>query len=854
MEELDAIRQRESRISPASTVIVTIDYVQDKPERIQDRGAGLPPLIVPAEKAPTYTDEERQRFDALIGSIRSRNPYTIDESGYLQLPGLPLVLLSGLTEQQATARLASDALLTKLAVSVAILPVEKTGVARLKLFGHDLFASDAVDSAVSASGSVPQGYLLGPGDTLLVQLFGSQNRLYRLVIDREGKINFPEIGPIHILGKSFEAARDEIEQRVSSQLIGARASVSMAEARAIQVFLAGDVKNPGSYTISGLSTVLSALYAAGGVSERGSLRSIQIKRGSAVVGRLDLYDLLLRGDAGSDMTLKAGDVVFVPPVGPTIAVDGAVRRPALYELKVASSLQSIIALAGGVLADADSSRVTVVEYDDQRRRVATQVGVADAEFTQRLFGNGAEVFVAKVRPELNAGVSVSGHVFRTGVHAWREGLRLSDVISSFDDLRPGADPHYIVIHRELPESSRIEVLSADLQQALSVRGGSNDLLLSSRDKIVVFDADAPRADLLKPVFASLRRQATFGEPTEIVSVVGRVRHPGEYPLERAMRVSDLIRAGGRLRDNAFPGQGEITRFINDGSSRRSELLEIDLAAILAGDASADIELKPFDVLTVKELPEWARQEFITLNGEVRFPGRYPIRRGETLRSVLERAGGVTALAYPRGAVFTRKELQERESRQIASLTEELSRQAMSRSLQAAQATQGAQAGEMVATSQMLLAQLQSTKAVGRLVIDLDRVIESGIGSRADVLVKDGDSLIVPSIPQEVTVLGEVRNVTSHLFRTGLKKQDYIAMSGGLTKRADKNGLYVIRADGSIVGDAGGWFAAGDRHVIQPGDTVVAPLDIEKLPPLPLWQAVTSILYNTAVAITAIGSL
>jgi polysaccharide export outer membrane protein len=854
MEGSSNARQRESRIAPGSVVLITIDYIGDKPERVQDRGEGLPPSILPAERAPNYSGGEKQRFDLLISSIRSRNPYTIDDSGNLQLPGLPLILLSGLSEQQATARLAADPLLTKLDVSVTIVPVDKTGTARLKPFGHDFFENYSADFGVASNASVPQGYELGSGDTLLVQLFGSQNRMYRLAIDREGKINFPEIGPIQILGKSFEVARDEIEQRVSSQLIGARASVSIAEARSIQVFLAGDVKNPGTYTISGLSTVLGALYVAGGVSERGSLRNIQVKRGNAAVGRLDLYDLLLRGDSAGDLTLRAGDVVFVPPVTSTIAVDGSIRRPGIYELKAPLSVQSVIALAGGLLADADDRRVTVVEYDEQRQRVATQVSALEADFSRRLFGNGAEVFIPKVRSELNAGVSVSGHVFRTGVRAWREGLRLSDLISSFDDLRPGADPHYIVIQRELPESSRIEVLSADLQQALLARGGPNDLMLAPRDKILVFDADAPRADLLQPIFATLRRQATFGEPTEIVTVVGRVLHPGEYPLENKMRVSDLIRAGGRLRDNAFPRKVEVTRFLTDGGSRRSELLEVDLSAIFAGDVSADIELKPFDILTVKELPEWSRQEFITLSGEVRFPGRYPIRRGETLRSVLERAGGLSALAYPRGAVFTRQALQDRESRQIASLTEELTRQAMSRSLQMSQLADGAQALNTASTTQALLAQLQSTKAVGRLVIDLDKVIESGVGSRADLLLNDGDALVVPSIPQEVTVLGEVRNVTSHLFRTGLTKDDYISLSGGFTNRADKRGVYVIRADGSVVGSSASWFQPSDRYVIQPGDTVIAPMDIGKLPPLPLWQAVTSILYNTAVAIAAVGSL
>jgi protein involved in polysaccharide export with SLBB domain len=321
-----------------------------------------------------------------------------------------------------------------------------------------------------------------------------------------------------------------------------------------------------------------------------------------------------------------------------------------------------------------------------------------------------------------------------------------------------------------------------------------------------------------------------------------------------MRVSDLLRAGGQLDDAAFGGKAELTRFRSTGAERASELLEIDLAAVRRGDPTADVTLQAFDALTIKELPEWGKQETIILRGEVRFPGTYPIRRGETLRSVLERAGGLTSLAFAQGSIFTRRELMEREQQQIDRLTERLQSDLAATSIQLSQGAQTAQTAQSVASAQGLLGQLKGSKAMGRLVIDLDAVLAGSIGARSDVLLRDGDQLVIPRLRQEVTVLGEVQNGTSHLYQLGLTRDDYVALSGGLSRKADKGRVYVVRANGSVVGASSSWFGRSGQASIQPGDTIVAPLDTERLPPLPLWQAVTSIIYNVAIAAAAVGSL
>jgi protein involved in polysaccharide export with SLBB domain len=397
------------------------------------------------------------------------------------------------------------------------------------------------------------------------------------------------------------------------------------------------------------------------------------------------------------------------------------------------------------------------------------------------------------------------------------------------------------------------MVSADLAAALQAPESAENLTLMPRDRLIVFDVESGRRQVLDPLLEEVRRQARIDKPSEIVRIDGRVKARGDYPLEPRMRVSDLLRAGGGLQDAAYGAKAELTRYRVDNDMRQTQLLEIDLAAILRGDESADLQLQPFDFLNVKEVPEWSEQEKVTLAGEVRFPGVYPIQRGETMRSVLDRAGGLTSLAFPSGSVFTRKELREREQQQLDRLAERLQSDLASAALRAAAANQ-AQGGEALTIGQSLLSQLKSTKAVGRLVIDLSSVMGSPVGSANDIMLREGDELIVPKQKQEVTVIGEVQNTTSHFYRENLTRDDYIGLSGGATNKADRGRIYIVRADGSVVSsENAGWFRRSGQVAMRPGDTIVVPLDTERMPALPMWQAVTGILYNLAIAAAAANS-
>jgi protein involved in polysaccharide export with SLBB domain len=809
------------------------------------------------------TNEEKERMEKFRKRVLSNNPYRLNRFGVLEIPGLLAIPLAGLTASEATRRLNADPDLADYTVRLTLLRLQPYGEDSLKPFGYDLFQGVPSTFAPVQDIQVPLSYVVGPGDRLDVQLYGNETAIYKLTVERDGRINFPKLGPINIGGLTFDEARSAIEGRVSQQMIGTRASVVMGDLRSIRVFVLGEAEKPGSYTVSGLSTMTNALFVSGGVKKIGSLRNIQLKRDGRLVTVLDLYDLLLHGDTSGDRELLPGDVIFIPPIGETVSVSGSVRRPAIYELKGEKAVEQVIDIAGGLLPDADLKRVQMERILPSKVREMRNIDLTAIAGRSTGLTNGDKLRIPEILPTVENSVTLSGYVFRPGSFEYRPGLRLSDVLGSFEELRPNADGHYIMIRRVVPPEEKVEVVSADLSAALARRGSAADVELHPRDEITVFNLSASRERILQPILKDLELQATPDKPEQIVSVDGRVKAPGRYPLETNMHVSDLIRAGGSLEDAAYRGEADLARYeVLDGTVRQTQLISVNLAAIRRGDSGADLVLKPYDVLIVKPIAQWQEPGTVELAGEVRFPGKYPIRQGETLYSVLNRAGGLTDGAFAKGAVFIREELKKREKEQLELLANRLQGDLASLSLEAvassaagsgssgsASATQGLVVGEQ------LMAQLRETQPVGRLVIDVGRVMKGPAGAPGDVSLRDGDRLLVPKISQEVTILGEVQSPTSHVFEPGLSRDDYIARSGGVTQKADRKRIYVVQANGNVVtGGRTGWFRRSQQVEIQPGDTIVVPLDTERVRALPLWQAVTSIIYNLAVALLAIRSV
>jgi protein involved in polysaccharide export with SLBB domain len=814
---------------------------------------------VKAETRPR-TDEEKEKSEEKRQLILKNNPYHLNRFGVLELPGLPAIPLAGLTADEATNRLSADPDLRDFTVKVTLLRLQPFDEQALKPFGYDLFEGVPTTFAPVSDIQVPMDYLVGPGDTLKVQLYGNEPATYTLTVGRDGRINFPKLGPIMVSGMSFDRARATIEQHVSQQLIGSRVSVTMGDLRSIRVFVLGEAQKPGSYTVSGLSTMTNALFVSGGVKKIGSLRKIELKRNGRLVTVLDLYDLLLHGDTSADQQLMPGDVIFIPPIGDTVSVYGAVRRPAIYELKTEKSVEQVIGIAGGLLPDADGKQVQLERIQPSRLREMHNIDLTSDTGRTTELANGDQLRVPAIRPTLENSVVLSGHVFRPGSFEYRAGLRLSDILPSFDELRPNADRHYVMIRREIPPEEKIEVISADLERALRARGSAADPELRPRDQILVFNLSASRERVVAPVIRDLELQGTPDQPAQIVSIAGKVNAPGRYPLEPGMHVTDLIRAGGSLEDSAYGGEAELTRYeIVNGIARQTELIPINLASVRRGDPGADVQLKPYDVLLIKVTPQWEEPGNIIVAGEVRFPGKYPIHRGETLSSVVRRAGGFTDLAFVEGAVYIREELKQRERDQLDLLANRLQSDLTSLSLEvvssstlANNANGGAGGAQALAIGQQLMAQLRELKPVGRLVIDMNRVMQGRPGMSEDVLVRDGDKLLIPKQTQEILVLGEVQSPISHVFQAGLTRDDYIAKSGGTTQKADRKRIYVVRANGNVVsGERTGWFRRSQSTEIRPGDTIIVPLDTERVRALPLWQAVTTIIYNLTLGIYAI---
>lgn len=826
-------------------------------------GAATPPISTSTTPSATpivappieLDDKEKKRLEKLITLIRSKDPYTLDPTGAVQLPGFAVITLAGLTEEQAALRLSAEPDLRKLDFKVTYLPVKRLGGAGLKHYGYDLFG-DLTPSTYAPTSDVPVpgNYVVGPGDQFSVQLYGTQNRTIRLTVGRDGVVSFPELGPIAVVGRSFGAVKADIEARVARQMIGVHANVSMGETRAIQIFVLGESRFPGAYTISALSTMTGALFASGGVTDIGSLRNIQLKRGTKTVSELDLYDLLMRGDASHDAQLQSGDVVFIPSIGPTAAIDGEVQRPAIYELKDAVTAAAAVQMAGGFTSAADSGKATLSRVDAQRRRVVQDIDLSNRTGASELLKNADVLRVTRLRPTIDSGVTLEGEVYRPGSYAWHANMRLSQLLVSLDELKPNADQHYILIRREDPVTNHISVVSADLPAALAAPGSPADLQLMPRDRLTVFDLQDGRERMIQPLMDELQLQSNQQDSQAIVNISGGANVPGDYPLETGMRISDLIRAGGGLDTAAYNGSAELSRYVvENGQSRRSQVIPVDLRAVLRGGADANLVLQPFDRLYIKEVAEWSEHAEVNILGEVRFPGTYPIKRGETLRSVLQRAGGLTDQAFPEGAVFTRKDLKEREQQQLNRLADRMQNELTASTMMAARGGQGAP-GEVYSLGQSLLGQLKAAKAVGRLVIDLDAAKTAPADSGGDVILRDADQLIVPKRSQEVTVIGEVQNATSHLFRGDLDRDDYIALSGGVTRLADSSKTYVVHANGSVAAMTDRWWVP---HVsstpIRPGDTIVVPLDTERMPSLPTWVQVTQILYQIAIAVAAVHS-
>ena len=697
---------------------------------------------------------------------------------------------------------------------------EEEGTA-MERFGASLFRN-GTGNADKLPMDVPiaPDYVLGPGDGLEMDISGGAPQRLKAVVDPEGRVNLPEGGTVMVTGSTMAEAERIIEQALSRRFNNPKVSLSLERLRTVRVYVVGDVARPGAYDISSQSTVLNALYAAGGPTATGSLRLVRHYRGETLISTIDLYDLILRGVRTDVRRLESGDSILVPTAGVQVAVAGEVRRPARYELLHEQTLAEVLALAGGIAPQGSLRQISIDRVEAHERHMQLTLPVAAdasaAEVERALAGfrvsDGDRVYVAPIRPYTEQSVYLYGHVFRAGAYAFHPGMKLSELAGSYSDLLPEPASHAEIV-RLSGADRQPETILFDLAAVLEGREASPEL--QPFDVVRIFgryDLDAP-----------------------MVSIQGAVLKPGSYPLESGMRVGDLVRAAGGFSRSAYRWQAQVASYeVKDGRSVEVEQESVELQPGAAdgsdhgsdkgsAGASAGRLLKPGDVVFIRQLPGWSDiGASVTLGGEFRFPGVYGITPGERLSSVVRRAGGFLADSYPQVAVLERP--------QVRQLNAELRQQLIAKiESTPTPISQGAEKGgadparDFEQQKKEILTRLKSEPEPGRLVIHISASVQQWENTENDPPLYAGDSLFVPREPGFVIVHGQVNNTNALIYVRGKSLGAYLRDSGGTTRYADTKGIFVIHADGTVAGRSGmHLFGSLLDLPASPGDLIVVP--------------------------------
>ena len=824
----------QSVIQASTTVLIAVALLF--PLHVQSQNVDVNALCndaTPANKAMAMS--AGYDVDALCASVAEKPKQVAEATQAVAIP-----------ERRAIAQ---EKVADQIAPTAVVGVTGATPAKNLKPFGYDLFAGAPNTFAPVINVPVSPNYLLGPGDVLQVMFYGKTNGAFGLEINRDGTVDFPELGPVGLAGLSFQEAKDMLQTRISTQMIGVQASISMGELRSMQIFVLGEAFKPGAYTVSSLSTITHALVVSGGVSNIASLRNIQLKRAGKTIASLDLYDLLMHGDTESDVRLQSADVIFVPTVGDLVSVNGQVLRPAIYELKGGESVADLIALSGGLGPKAYPSNASIERIQDGGFLTVLDLDLTKARDLKLLLKSGDGLSVSAIKDRIESTVSLQGHVYYPGSFSWAEDMHLSDLISGLEQFPPGLDLDYAILSREDPLTGEFTPRLVNPCAVITEPGGADDFILHSKDEIMLFGYDSARSEQLTPLIQQLRSQRRFDNAEKVVTIAGPVRFPGDYPLTNGMDIKQLINAAGGLNDSAYMGAVEIVREdLSDPESTNTEIKISDLSGQLRNTGEG-FALEAKDLVTIKVRPEFRDREVVTLAGEVVFPGEYVISRGETLLQVIDRAGGFTEYGDINAAFFTRAALRENEIKRLAELKEEMEQDLVLGQLGASEENRDDEAFELQMEA---LNALSDAQAIGRLIIPLQAIIAQ---REEDVTLVGGDRLIIPQASQTVTVIGEVYGQTSHMFRRGIGLSDYIEMSGGLKDTADKGSIYLVKSSGEMVVPRSRLFKfESTRQQIEPGDTIVVPIDSDgPIKLLPLMVEVSRIIYELALGAAAVNS-
>lgn len=710
--------------------------------------------------------------------------------------------------------------------------LETSGQA-LPLFGVSFFSQASAAYVPQSNAPVSPDYRVGPGDEMQIRGWGAVDIDVRAVVDRDGMIHIPRIGAVSMNGIRSAQAEDVIRAAIGKYYRDFQLSVTMGQLRGITVYVVGQARKPGSYTLSSNSTLVSALFASGGPNQNGSMRHVQVKRAEKTATDLDLYAFLAKGDKSADIKLQDGDTIVIPAAKGFVALSGKVANSAVYELAGDNeTIGSMLAVAGGLPVVADPKRAQLERlYPNKKPARTVEAFALDAQGLSKKLRSGDILTVSALVPEFGNAVTLRGNVAQPIRSPWRSGMKIRDLIPD----------------------------KAYLMSRASVKR-QNEVMLSDEDRLAAnADGFPDEASAQQP-----RYLAQGGRPATQGGAQGTSARNSKEVRDNADSLADRI---GNLVDEINLDYAVIERV--DAANVSVQLLPFSLGKALEDANSPDnVTLQPGDIVTVfsvndVRVPQAKRQVFVRVEGEVQRPGIYQMQPGDSLPHLIEKAGGLTSDAYLFGAGFFREEVKRAQAQNLEQLVRRLESQVETRLSSAAASVSSSDAGvaqirvqaEAQAQKQAL-DRLRNLKPSGRIMLGLnnDRVQPDKLPA---LRLENQDRLVVPARPDFVYVLGSVNTESSLIWRQGASVQQYLDQSG-LTSGADIDEIFVLRADGSVLSNAGRWFSSVTGATVLPGDVIVLP---EKTDHESAWSVftrnakdITQIVYQFSLGAAAIKTL
>ncbi|WP_035468136.1 SLBB domain-containing protein [Algoriphagus mannitolivorans] len=682
-----------------------------------------------------------------------------------------------------------------------------------KIFGYKLFHNRNLDFNPSLNIPTPQGYVIGGGDQMLIDVYGVSQQSYDVTVTPEGRIMIPNVGVIQVGGSTIEAASSRIKSalsRIYSGLAGSNPNtfleVRIGNIRSIKVSMVGELSKPGTYTLPSFATVFNGLFAAGGPNENGAFRNIQVYRDSRLVATVDIYEFLTKGVQSSNITLQDNDVVIVPPVQARVEISGLVRREGFFEVKPSEHLTDLFVYTGGFLPNAYRDRVTVRRIENKEKKI---FDVTKEEFDSFSPKDGDEILISESLTRFSNRVQIEGAVFRPGEYSLENGeLTVKQLLEKAEGLRPEAFVNRATLYRTNSDLT-LAAESLDLNGILN--GSSRDISLKNEDLLFI----PSRYDIQEELY---------------VKISGEINSPGTYPYASSMTVGDLILRSGGLLESATNSSIEIARRVRNASSpgRIAEIITLNINPNLTlTEAEKNMPLQAFDHVFIRRSPGFEREQLVRISGEVIYPGEFALAgANERISDVVKRAGGLTQFAYPKGANLVRRTLYykgltedqkreqtlkemrsnldpekfrkgneaenllyERLDKKLTELETNRAEEAMRR--EKARFNQFFTQDSVALDSAVNALRKKEQDLVG---IDLESILANP-GGPEDLILQEGDIIQIPKQLQTVRMIGEVLLPTTTRFVRTQGLRGYISKAGGFSEKARRSKTYVIYANG-----------------------------------------------------------